>query len=279
MAENRKRNAPSFQVLKDRVGNAKFQLRTIISEVSDVLRVEDERQIRDLIKKLKEAHKPYTKASKELSRWYLDNASPQESTETRDERLALHDEVDESVATLNSSLTSLGLDVESFLGNLSTVASQMDESEQFSSAQKSFNVTNSQAENLTQSRSQPVNTLVNQMNFLDIIRSNETVWCNTTTTLNDIPPLTTGCLGNTRSTPTSCLRFSTAPILSTGFHQFGNVANPTPYPQNNISLQTSNIPASIPHVPQSVYANTHPSNSFHSPSMNETARQFLKIDI
>ena len=125
MAESNmpQRNAPSIMVITSREDVAKSTLKTYMLGVSEILAFNDEKQIRNFISVLKDHHKSYSNASRTLSRWFLKNAALQRSSEIRNERLLLHDDVEECIETLNVKLENLGHDMESILGELSTIAS------------------------------------------------------------------------------------------------------------------------------------------------------------
>ena len=200
-----RKRTPILKILNENAKNAKATLRSFMSRVSEVLELSDEIQQRGLIRKLKEALKLFTTASKEHSRWFLNNGAHQQSTAIRDERLGLHDEVDECVKNLNSSLSELGVDMESVLGGPapSTTASLIDPKENIvdpTALNNNANVSFSLADDFVPPQSsEPLTKITEQTNLLSISPLEKTAPRNFSLIQNGIPQSMSHNLGTNRT--------------------------------------------------------------------------------
>ena len=117
------RHAPTISALTNIQDVAKNKVTNEMFLVCDMVPSSNEADIREAIARLKSSNREYGDASRAVSRWYLNKGSIQLSNESRRDRLILHQDVDESVQILNAKLVELGVEVESNLGNISSVAS------------------------------------------------------------------------------------------------------------------------------------------------------------
>ena len=109
----------SVKLLLNNEETTRFSIKTLTSQVDEIILSSDEKSLRNYLSKLKESNYKYRSASIELSTWYRKNASQARVAEVNEERRDLYEEYRLAYKSVNERIIDLGLPAGSSVSDVS----------------------------------------------------------------------------------------------------------------------------------------------------------------